>query len=162
MMSEAAIFTKVWQKPAYFIAFGFGTGLMPFAPGTWGTLIGVVLYTLIAPLPQAFYFLLLLIFFGLGVYVSTHISQELGIDDYKGIVWDEVVGFCVTMTMVPCHSIWLIIGFILFRLFDVCKPWPISFIDQHIKSGLGIMLDDVLAGVCASLILHSLIWISSL
>lgn len=157
-MKQVNVSKRVWQDPVYFIAFGFGTGLMPKAPGTWGTLAAVPLYLLLSKCPLSVYCLLTLLAFILGVWVSTKVSDELGVHDYKGIVWDEVVGYLLTMCMAPFGLTWMILGFILFRLFDIWKPYPIRVIDQKVASGLGIMLDDVAAAVPAWLILQALAW----
>ncbi|KTD31127.1 phosphatidylglycerophosphatase A [Legionella maceachernii] len=149
---------KVWQDPIYFIGFGFGSGLMPIAPGTWGSLAAVPLYLLLAGHSLWFYLLFTLAAFILGVWVCDKISRDLGEHDYSGIVWDEVVGYLLTMTMVPVGLIWMILGFLLFRLFDVWKPQPIGFVDERVKGGLGIMLDDLLAAVPAWLIMQLLVW----
>ncbi|WP_419419054.1 phosphatidylglycerophosphatase A [Legionella sp. D16C41] len=153
---------QVWQDPVYFVAFGFGTGLLPIAPGTWGTLAAIPLYLLISTYSLPIYLLFTFLFFLLGVYVSDKVGKDLGIHDYSGIVWDEVVGYLLTMAGLPLGIFWMLGGFILFRLFDILKPFPISFIDKKIKGGLGVMLDDVLAAIPAWLILKSLAWVFSL
>ena len=150
---------KVWQDPKYFIAFGFGSGLMPIAPGTWGTIAAIPIYLLIWPLHWLFYLLFVLVSFIMGIWLCGKVENEIGIHDYAGIVWDEVVGYLLTMAMVPPKLGWIIIGFLLFRLFDIWKPQPIKYVDQHINGGLGIMLDDLLAAVPALLIMHVIIWI---
>lgn len=148
---------KVWRDPVYFIAFGFGSGLMPFAPGTWGTLVAVPIYLLLAPLSLLSYLIVLIFAFVAGVEVSKKVTKDLGAHDYSGIVWDEVVGFLLTMTAIPAKPLWIILGFFLFRLFDIWKPEPIRSVDRRVGGGLGIMLDDVLAAVPAWLILQFLI-----
>lgn len=150
---------KVWQDPAYFIAFGFGTGLLPTAPGTWGTLAAIPIYLLIASCSPAIYIAIILLAFILGVFVCQKVSVDLGVSDYKGIVWDEVVGYLITLTFAPFEFSWMLLGFLLFRLFDIWKPQPIRWIDERVQGGLGVMLDDVLAAIPAWLILRLLIWI---
>lgn len=145
---------KVWQNPVYFIAFGFGSGLSPIAPGTCGTLAAIPFYWLLSSASLTIYLLVTCAAFILGVKVSDIVSRELGEHDYKGIVWDEIVGYLLTMLMVPKGLWWAIAGFILFRLFDIWKPWVISWVDKRIKGGLGIMLDDVLAAIPAWIILQ--------
>jgi phosphatidylglycerophosphatase A len=86
-------------------------------------------------------------------------SRDLGVHDHGGIVWDEFVGYWITMIAVPVDWVWALAGFILFRLFDILKPWPIGPVDKRVHGGLGIMLDDVLAGVMAAAVLHGLIWL---
>ena len=155
-MSKLA--TKVWQDPVYFVAFGFGSGLMPIAPGTWGTLAAIPVYLALAGSSVSIYLMATLIAFLLGVYVSDKVARELGVHDYAGIVWDEVVGYLLTMFLAPVGIGWMLTGFLLFRLFDIWKPQPIRFVDKHIHGGLGIMLDDVLAAIPAWLIMQLLIW----
>lgn len=157
-LSDQEISNKVWQDPKYFIAFGFGSGLMPWAPGTWGTLAAIPVYLLFANMPWYLYAIATLMAFILGVSISTHISQELGEHDYSGIVWDEVIGYLITMFLAPPGMIWMLTGFILFRIFDIWKPQPIGWVDRRVKSGLGIMLDDVLAAIPAWIILQTLAW----
>lgn len=157
-MNPINLSKKVWQDPVYFIGFGFGSGLIPIAPGTWGSLAAVSLYLLLAGLPLSVYLFFVLAAFILGVWVCDKITRDLGEEDYGGIVWDEVVGYLLTMTMAPVGLIWMIIGFLLFRLFDIWKPQPIRFVDERVKGGVGIMLDDVLAAVPAWLIMQLLVW----
>lgn len=157
-MNAVKLENKVWQDPIYFIAFGFGSGLMPFAPGTWGTLAAIPLYLLIAGQSLGLYLTVTVLAFVLGVWVSEKVSRDLGVHDYSGIVWDEVVGYLLTMIMAPQGIGWVVTGFILFRIFDIWKPQPIRFIDKHVRGGLGIMLDDVLAAIPAWGILQLLAW----
>jgi phosphatidylglycerophosphatase A len=157
-MNQVPLVNRVWQDPIYFIAFGFGTGLMPAAPGTWGTLAAFPLYLLMMDTHWSVYLLLTLMAFILGVWVSDKVTKDLGMHDYKGIVWDEVVGYLLTMFLAPKGFAWMVLGFILFRIFDIWKPQPIRYIDQKIHGGLGIMLDDVGAAVPAWLILQIIAW----
>jgi phosphatidylglycerophosphatase A len=150
---------KVFRDPRYFIAFGFGSGLLPYVPGTWGTLAAIPLYLLLAPLSPLLYIIIVLAFFLLGVWLSDLVTRELGIPDYSGIVWDEVVGYLLTMFYAPRGILWVVLGFILFRIFDIVKPYPISLVDKHMKNGLGVMLDDVLAAIPSWLLLQALAWI---
>lgn len=157
-MSHVNLMTRVWHDPIYFIAFGFGSGLLPVAPGTWGTLAAIPIYLLLFGCHWFVYLTITLLAFILGVWVSDKVTRDLGIHDYKGIVWDEVVGFLLTMFMAPPGLIWIILGFILFRIFDIWKPQPIRLIDKKIKGGFGIMLDDVLAAIPAWIILQAIVW----
>lgn len=150
--------SKVWKNPTYFIAFGFGSGLMPIAPGTWGTLAAIPIYLLLAPQIWWLYLVVTIAAFFLGVIVCGKVTTDLGINDYSGIVWDEVVGYLLTMFLAPSGPIWMLLGFVLFRIFDIWKPQPIRWIDKHVHGGLGVMLDDVLAAVPAWLILQLLVW----
>lgn len=147
---------KVWQKLDYFIAFGFGSGLSPKAPGTFGTLAAIPFYLLMSTYSWPLYLLLTVAAFAVGVVFCNSVSRDLGEHDYKGIVWDEFVGYFITMFMVPQGVGWVVLGFLLFRLFDIWKPQPIRWIDQRVQGGLGIMLDDVIAAIPACLILHGM------
>jgi len=145
---------RVLKNPLHWPALGFGLGAVPFAPGTFGTLLGVPLYLLLAQLPLAGYLAALTVLFLAGVVVCRVTARALGVHDHPAIVFDEVVGFLVTMTLAPSGAWAIATGFALFRLFDIWKPWPIRGIDRRVHGGLGIMLDDVLAGVYALLILQ--------
>lgn len=149
---------KVYTSPIYFLAFGFGSGLMPKIPGTWGTLAALPLYLLMSLFSPLIYLVFIFGFFFLGVWVSEKVTQDLGQEDYSGIVWDEIVGFLVTMFYLPFNWLWIFAGFILFRFFDILKPGPIALVDKHIKGGLGVMLDDLLAGIFSCAFLHILVW----
>lgn len=157
-MNSVSLTKRVFQDPIYFIAFGFGSGLMPIAPGTWGTLAAIPVYLLLINTHWTMYLTLTVLAFILGIWVSDKVSKELGLHDYNGIVWDEVVGYLLTMFLAPHGFSWMLTGFLLFRIFDVWKPFPISFVDRKIHGGLGIMLDDVVAAVPAWLIMQFLAW----
>ena len=133
----------------HWLAFAGGAGLLPRAPGTWGTLAAVPLYLLLGPLPLAAYVGLMVLAFLWGIRICERVARELGQHDPGAIVWDEVVGYLVTMTAAPKGWIWPLAGFVLFRLLDVFKPWPISWADRRLHGGLGIMTDDLLAGIGA-------------
>jgi len=139
----------VLSRPAYFIAFGFGSGLSPFAPGTAGTLAAFPIYGLLAwaALNPTAYFALLAALFLIGVWASYETGCALGIADYGGIVWDEIVAFLAILYFTPPTWGWFIAAFFIFRLFDVWKPFPIRYFDTHIKNGFGVMFDDTLAAV---------------
>lgn len=149
---------SIWRNPLHFVAFGFGSGAAPFAPGTFGTLAGLLLFILLQDLHWVSYLLVVLVAFVVGLQVCGKTAQDLGVHDHGGIVWDEIVGFWVTMIAVPKGWVWLLTGFLLFRLFDIAKPWPISWIDKRVSGGLGIMLDDLLAGIYACVGLHLIIY----
>jgi phosphatidylglycerophosphatase A len=93
----------------------------------------------------------------LGIWICQASSRDLGVHDHPGIVWDEIVGYLITMATAPAGWLWVVLGFVLFRFFDILKPWPISWADKRVHGGLGIMLDDVLAAVYAWLVLHLII-----
>lgn len=140
---------ELYRQPIHVLAFGFGSGLAPKAPGTVGTLAAVPLYLLLAPLALWQYSVVLLLSFAVGVYLCHKTAHDLGVHDHPGIVWDEFVGYWITMLMAPAGWAWIVIGFVLFRLFDIAKPWPINWLDKRVAGGFGIMIDDVLAGLLA-------------
>jgi phosphatidylglycerophosphatase A len=156
-MTRASAPPSVFRNPIHFLAFGLGSGAAPFAPGTFGTLAAVPLYLLFAQLPMGWYLLLLIATFGIGIYLCERTARDLGVHDHGGIVWDEFVGYWITMVAAPPEWWWLVIGFVLFRFFDILKPFPISWLDKHIHGGLGIMLDDAVAGTFACLCLQLLV-----
>ena len=146
----------VMTKPVHFLAFGFGSGLAPFAPGTFGTLMAIPLYLLMMQLSLAPYLILTAIVCVTGVWICDKSSKLLGVHDHGGIVWDEFAGFFITMIAAPAGWVWIVIGFALFRLFDIWKPWPISLLDKKVEGGLGIMIDDIVAGVYALICVQAL------
>jgi phosphatidylglycerophosphatase A len=151
---------SVWEKPSHFIAFGFGSGAMPFAPGTFGTLMAVPFYLAMQPLSHEVYLLLLGVIILASIWLCHQVTQEIGIHDHQGMCVDEIVGYLVTMYGAPHGTIWVISGFLLFRLFDIWKPWPIGYIDERVKGGAGIILDDVLAGGYSLIVLRILAFLT--
>jgi len=147
-------FKEVLGNINHFFAFGFGSGLAPKAPGTFGTLAAIPIYWLVQDLSWPIYVSWLMVTFALGVYWCDRSSKQLGVHDHGGIVWDEFVGYWITMFLAPAGWLWIILGFVLFRFFDILKPWPISWLDRKVDGGLGIMVDDVLAGVYAFIVLQ--------
>lgn len=147
---------QVLHSPVLWLAFGFGSGLSPKAPGTMGTLAAIPLYLLLAKLPLIGYALVVLVSFIVGCWLCGEAAKRLGVHDFGGIVWDEFVGYWITMFAAPAGWLWIAVGFVLFRVFDIWKPWPIRVADQQVHGGLGIMLDDVLAGIYAGLALQAL------
>ncbi len=150
--------SRVLRNPIHFFALGFGSGCIPTAPGTFGTLAAVPLYWLVQHFSLPAFVLITVLMFVFGVWVCGRTSQDLGVHDHQSIVWDEVVGYFVTMINAPAGLLWMVLGFGLFRLFDIFKPWPIAVVDAQVKGGLGIMLDDVLAGIYAFLVLQGIAW----
>lgn len=146
----------VLRKLAHFLAFGFGAGKAPVAPGTFGTLVGIAAYLLLQPLSAASYAVTVLALFALGVWLCQVTERDLGVHDHPGIVWDEIVGYLITMFMAPAGWIWIVAGFVLFRLFDIWKPFPIRQIERRIRGGFGNMLDDALAGLYSLAAMHVL------
>ncbi len=148
---------QVWSNPWHFLAFGFGSGLARFAPGTFGTLAAIPLYLLMVQLPWMVYALITLAAFWIGITICQKTSDDLQVHDFSGIVWDEFIGFWITMFLIPLQWQWLVLGFVLFRFFDIVKPWPIRWLDQKVGGGFGIMIDDVLAGVYAWIVLYIIV-----
>lgn len=136
-----------------FLAFGFGSGLSRYAPGTMGTLAAIPFAILLLGLPPAVFWVLLCVLFLVGVSVCGEASRRLGQQDPGGIVWDEMVAYWLTVAFVPFSWPWWALAFALFRFFDIVKPWPIRTLEKTFGGGLGIMLDDVLAAIYAVLIL---------
>lgn len=141
---------SVWRNPVHFAAFGFGSGAAPVAPGTFGTLMAIPIYWLLLPdLTWPLYSLFLIVTFTLGVFLCGKTAHDIGVHDHGGIVWDEFVGYWITMFLAPPGWIWIVLGFVLFRFFDIVKPWPIRWLDKNVSGGFGVMIDDVLAGLMA-------------
>ena len=144
----------VWTNWIHFLAFGFGSGAIPWAPGTMGTIIAIPLYLLFAWMPLPIYLLIVLLAFVAGIWLCEIAARDTGVHDHPGIVWDEIVGYFITMIGSPHTLKWILLGFVLFRVFDIWKPWPIKVVDKKVKGGLGIMLDDVLAAIYALIIMQ--------
>ena len=142
--------------PIQLLALGFGSGRAPFAPGTFGTLVGVLFYLPMATLPPTAYITITALLFLVGIPICGRAATQFGVHDHGAIVWDEIVGYLVSMTLAPPGWLWAVIGFLLFRLFDIWKPWPIGLLDRRVSGGLGIMVDDLLAGIYAALLLFAL------
>lgn len=148
---------KVFQDPLYFLAFGFGSGAIPFAPGTWGTLFAIPFYVLLQPSNDYIYVALIIVFIILSSLICSKVSREIGIHDHPGMNIDEFVGFFVTMIHVPFRWYFVVLGFVLFRFFDIFKPLGIRYLDQHVHGGFGMILDDVIAGIYSAIILNLLV-----
>ena len=145
---------QIMRDPILFLAFGFGSGLAKKAPGTCGTLAAVPLYWALAQFDNALiYSSVTLLVTLLGIAICGVAANKLGEHDFGGIVWDEIAGYLITLWWVPFSWSMLVVGFVLFRIFDILKPWPIKWIDAKVQGGLGIMLDDVLAAVFAGALL---------
>ena len=140
---------QILSDPVLFLAFGFGSGLAKKAPGTFGTVAAIPVYWLFAQTDLLVYSLLTLIVTVAGVWLCGIAAEKLGEHDFGGIVWDEIAGYLITLWLVPFSWQTMVVGFLLFRFFDILKPWPIKWLDRHVQGGFGIMIDDVLAGVFA-------------
>jgi len=147
------------HRVATWIAIGFGIGRIPIAPGTFGTLLGVALYLVLRELSAIPYVAVVLLLFAVGTACCRLAERRLGAVDHQAIVIDEVVGCLITLWLAPPGWIWLAIGFGLFRLFDIWKPFPIRRL-EHLPGGVGVMADDVLAGIYGFLVLQILVWLS--
>lgn len=143
------------RHPLHSLSLGFGLGLLPVAPGTFGTLLGVLLYLVLQYLPLTYYLIAVALLLYIGVVACGFTARALQADDPSVIVFDEVVGYLIAMTAVPAGWQWIVAGFVLFRVFDIWKPWPIRAIERRVRGGLGIMLDDALAGGYALIALQA-------
>jgi phosphatidylglycerophosphatase A len=141
------------RDPVHFFALGFGAGLVPRAPGTAGTLVAVLLDPLLRPLGLELRILLVALMFGLGVWLCGESARRLGTHDHPAIVWDEIVGYLALMLVLPAGWAWALAGFVVFRFFDILKPWPIRQLDHGVGGGLGIMLDDMMAAAWGAVVL---------
>ena len=148
---------QLLRHPVDLLALGFGSGLLPRAPGTAGTIAAIPLYLVMQSLALTVYVPLVAVLFLLGIPICAHTAKRLGVHDHPGIVWDEIVGYLVTMTFAPTGWLWVLAGFLLFRFFDVLKPWPIRWLDRRVGGGFGIMVDDLLAGIAAAAVLQLLV-----
>jgi phosphatidylglycerophosphatase A len=137
-------------NPIHLLSLGFGSGLSPYAPGTMGTLVAIPLYLLLSQLELLTYSIVVVAGFLIGIYLCDKTSKALGVHDHSGIVWDEFIGYWITMIAIPAVTWqWILAGFVLFRFFDIAKPWPVKVADKRVPGGFGIMLDDLLAGLYA-------------
>lgn len=158
-MSAKPLPRSIWSNPIQFIATGFGSGALPYAPGTWGTVMGVPLYLLLHEFSLLTYVVITVLGFVAGIYICGKADKDFGTKDNPGIVWDEIIGYWITMLAVPFSWTAVILGFILFRIFDITKPPPIAWADKQVSGGLGVMLDDVIAAVYAGAILAIIMFV---
>ncbi|MDP3086947.1 MAG: phosphatidylglycerophosphatase A [Methylotenera sp.] len=150
------------QHPAHFFGLGFGSGLAPKAPGTFGTLVGFPLFWLISVYALSTQLLVMAALFLIGIYFCEITGKSLGVPDHGGIVWDEIVAMMLVLAFTPNQWQWWIVAFLLFRLFDIWKPFPIRYFDAKLKNGFGVMFDDLLAAIFAIACLLPLeAWITS-
>ena len=143
-----------WQYPIHFLAYRCGTGLAPFAPGTCGSLVGIVLFWFMAPLGAGTYAGIVAVLFVFGIFICGQTARDVGAIDPGFIVYDEIAGFLVAMYMMPADWRWIVAGFVIYRGFDIWKPFPIHYVEGHLGLGSGIMTDDVIAGVYTLTILQ--------
>jgi phosphatidylglycerophosphatase A len=162
MTLDAAQRRALFRHPAGWIATGFGSGLSPRAPGTAGSLAALLPWLALRELPLPVYVLALVLAFALGVWVCGWAVKTLRIGDPGSVVWDEFVGLWIALApllWLRAGYLWILCGFILFRFFDIAKPWPVSWADRKLDGGLGVMLDDVFAGIYAGIALIALQWL---
>ncbi|MGB5353116.1 MAG: phosphatidylglycerophosphatase A [Woeseia sp.] len=158
-MNNAELRRKVLRDPVNFLAFGFGTGLAPKAPGTVGSLVGILFGLAVLPLPMAWRIGIGVVLTLAGFWLCGESAKRIGVHDHPGIVWDEIAALYLVLLIVPQHPVWWASAFVLFRIFDIWKPWPIRDLDHRLHGGLGIMLDDLAAGLYAAIILAFSGWL---
>ncbi len=150
----------LFQHPAFFFGLGFGSGLAKKAPGTFGTLIGLPLFWLIASYSFPLQLCIIAALFVIGIYFCSTTGKALGVADHGGIVWDEIVAMMLVLTCTPMLWKWWLAAFLLFRLFDIWKPYPIRQCDAKLKGGFGVMFDDLLAAIYTIACLRILLWLT--
>ncbi len=149
----------VMTDPVHFLAFGFGTGLAPFAPGTFGSLPGILLFWLTMDFGLYVQLGVALALLLAGIWICGESARRIGVHDHGGIVFDEIAGMFVTLLIAPATPLGWALAFVLFRVMDIVKPWPIRDMDHRLKGGVGIMLDDLAAALYASVLLGSYRWL---
>ena len=137
--------SSLLRQPVHLLALGFGTGLVPRAPGTIATMFAVIPGWLLLPLPVLIRMALVAALALAGIWICGESSQQLETHDHSAIVWDEIVGFLAVTLVLPPEPLWWLAAFVLFRLFDIAKPWPVGYLDRRVGGGFGIMLDDLAA-----------------
>jgi len=147
------------RHPAHFVALGFGSGLVPKAPGTFGTLVGLPLFAALMLLPEQWHLILIALLFAAGIHLCQKAGDALGVSDHGSIVWDEIVAILLVLEYTPRLWGWWLVAFILFRFFDIWKPYPIRHCDARIKGGFGVMFDDLLAAIYAITCIKALQWL---
>lgn len=146
------------KNPVHWLALGFGTGCSLTMPGTIGTMAGVIIYYFAQALSVWLYLFLVIILFIVGIWICQTTARDMGKHDHPAIVWDEIVGYLIAMSMAPDGWQWILGGFLVFRFFDIAKPWPISQVDKSVTGGLGIMLDDAIAALFSLAILQIMVY----
>jgi phosphatidylglycerophosphatase A len=144
---------SLMRDPGHCLSLGLGSGCISRAPGTWGTLAGLLVYGVFFWVPLAVYLTVVVTAFVAGIYLCERTARALGVHDDGAIVWDEFVGVWIALAFQPSEWEWIAAAFVVFRFFDIIKPWPISWLDRRVSGGMGIMIDDVLAGIYALVVL---------
>ncbi len=157
-MTQTSLRT-IWTNPIHFIACAFGFGALPWMPGTWATLAAIPIVLALKQFPEWTYIGVTAVMVVLGVYVCGVFNRDIGALDHPACAWDEMASFPLVMIGVPPTWYYLALAFVLFRFLDIIKPWPISWCDQHIHGGIGVMLDDVIAALLALAIMHLTVWL---
>ncbi|MDZ4098542.1 MAG: phosphatidylglycerophosphatase A [Methylophilaceae bacterium] len=147
------------KRPAHFFALGFGAGLSKVAPGTFGTLVALPLFAILMQAPELVHYTTILVLFVLGIRLCEVTGKNLGVSDHGSIVWDEIVAMLLVLEFTPLAWQWWVVAFLLFRLFDIWKPFPIRQCDAKLKGGFGVMFDDLLAAIYAIIALKALQWL---
>ncbi len=143
------------SNPWHLLATGFGSGLSPIVPGTMGSLAAIPFWYVLSFLPWPLYLIAVILGTGIGIYLCHVTARDMGVHDSGSIVWDEFIGMWITLMALPAKEWhWVAVGFLLFRLFDMWKPWPIRWFDRNVQGGLGIMVDDIVAGIIAAVALY--------
>lgn len=145
---------QICTHPIHLLAFGFGSGLSPYAPGTVGTVVAIPIYLLLNTFSLFTYFTSVVLISLLSIFIAGESARLLKVHDHGGIVIDEICGYLLTMLLAPPGWQWVLLGFVLFRFFDILKPWPIRYLDRQVLGGLGIVVDDLMAGIYALLSLQ--------
>jgi phosphatidylglycerophosphatase A len=149
------------KNPVHFLALGFGSGLVPVMPGTFGSLAALPILYAMGFVSLQIFIVITVASFLVGIYLCGKTARDLKVHDHGSIVWDEVAGMMVTFIAVPINPLSLLLGFLLFRFFDILKPWPIRVFDRRVHGGFGIMIDDIVAGAIACACLHGILYFLS-
>lgn len=147
------------RHPAHFLALGCGSGLAPVATGTFGTLAALPLFLGLTTLPPVLHLPIIAALFVIGIPICQKTGDALGVSDHGGIVWDEIVAMLLVLEFTPHTWPWWLAAFLLFRLFDIWKPFPIRLVDARLKGGFGVMFDDLLAAIYTIVTLYALQWL---
>ena len=151
-------FKLMLSHPAHFFGLGFGSGLVPKAPGTAGTLVGLLLFWLISGYALNVQLIIIAALFIIGIYFCHKTGKTLGVSDHGSIVWDEIVAVMLLLAFTPITWLNWLGAFLLFRLFDIWKPFPINYFDAKLKNGFGVMFDDLLAAIYAIAAIKAILW----
>ena len=134
-----------FSHPAHAVALGFGAGLAPFAPGTFGTALGWAISWGLGGVQPGFSLIFILLLFFIGIWACGVTGRHIGVEDHGAMVWDEVVAFLLVLAFLPAELPWQAAAFVAFRVFDIAKPPPIRFLEQRYGGGFGVMFDDLVA-----------------